>query len=136
MARRMYSIDQINSEKPSDINIVAGTGINIDSSATSKTISLALYQHNIDMFSFDNSMHAYKTIYSTYSEPVTNKQELINYLLKSDADMSATGTAESHTKLIYSIQSDGSLHYTDMQGNEGAYIDDYEIYDGVVAIGG
>ena len=135
MARRMYSIDQINSEKPSDINIVAGTGINIDSSATSKTISLALYQHNISISSFDDSMHAYMTVYSVNSAPATTKQELVDNLLAS-TEMSATGTAESHTKLIYAIDSTGQLHYTDMAGNQLMYTDDYNVVDTVVVIGG
>ena len=128
MARRMYSIDQINSEKPADINLVAGTGINIDSSATSKTISLALYQHNISISSFDDSMHAYMTVYSVSSAPVTTKQELVDNLLAS-TEMSATGTAESLTKLIYAIDSTGQLLYTDLQGNAGVYSDDYNVVD-------
>ena len=128
MARRMYSIDQINSEKPADINLVAGTGINIDSSATSKTISLALYQHNISISSFDDSMHAYMTVYSVSSAPVTTKQELVDNLLAS-TEMTATGTAESHTKLIYAIDSTGQLLYTDLQGNAGVYSDDYNVVD-------
>ena len=135
MARRMYSIDQINSEKPSDINLVAGTGINIDSSATSKTISLSLYQHNISIFSLDNSVNAYMTVYSVNSAPVTTKQELVDNLLAS-SDMPATGAAESHTKLIYAINSQGELLYTDMAGNPNIYSDDYTVVDTVVAIGG
>ena len=135
MARRMYSIDQINSEKPSDINIVAGTGINIDSSATSKTISLSLYQHNISIFSLDNSVNAYMTVYSVNSAPVTNKQELVDNLLTS-VDMPATGTAESLTKLIYAINAQGELLYTDMAGNPNVYSDDYNVVDTVVSIGG
>ena len=135
MARRMYSIDQINSEKPSDINIVAGTGINIDSSATSKTISLSLYQHNISISSFDDSMKAYMTVYSVNSATVATKQELVDNLLAS-SEMPATGTAESLTKLIYAIDSTGQLLYTDMTGNEGIYSDDYNVVDTVVAIGG
>ena len=128
MARRMYSIDQINSEKPSDINLVAGAGINIDSSATSKTISLALYQHNISISSFDDSMHAYMTVYSVNSAPVTTKQELVDNLL-AGSDMSATGTAESHTKLVYAIDSTGQILYTDMAGTAGVYSDDYTVVD-------
>ena len=135
MARRMYSIDQINSEKPSDINLVAGTGINIDSSATSKTISLSLYQHNISISSYDDSMHAYMTVYSVNSAPATTKQELVDNLL-ADSFMPATGTAESHTKLIYAIDSTGQLHYTDLAGNAGIYSDDYTVADTVVVIGG
>ena len=135
MARRMYSIDQINSEKPSDINLVAGTGINIDSSATSKTISLSLYQHNISISSFDDSMKAYMTVYSVNSASATNKQELVDNLLAS-SEMPATGTAESHTKLIYAIDSTGQILYTDMAGNEGIYSDDYNVVDNTVAIGG
>lgn len=130
MARRMYSIDQINSEKPSDINLVAGTGINIDSSATSKTISLSLYQHNISISSLDDSMKAYMTVYSVNSAPVTNKQELVDNLLAS-TEMSATGTAEGLTKLIYAIDSTGQLLYTDMAGNAGVYSDDYNVIDTV-----
>lgn len=128
MARRMYSIDQINSEKPSDINLVAGTGINIDSSATSKTISLSLYRHNISISAFDDSMHAYMTVYSVNSAPATNKQELVDNLLAS-TEMPATGTAESLTKLIYAIDSTGQLLYTDMQGTAGLYSDDYNVVD-------
>ena len=135
MARRMYSIDQINSEKPSDINIVAGNGINIDSSATSKTISLSLYRHNISISSFDDSMTAYMTVYSVNSAPATTKQELVDNLL-SGSSMSATGTAETNTKLIFLIDSAGQLHYTDMAGNAGMYSDDYTIVDTVSAIGG
>ena len=128
MARRMYSIDQINSEKPADINIVAGNGININSSATSKTISLALYQHNISISSYDDSMKAYITVYSVNSAPATNKQELVDNLL-ADSFMSATGTAESLTKLIYAIDSTGQLHYTDLAGTAGVYSDDYNVVD-------
>lgn len=135
MARRMYSIDQINSEKPSDINIVAGNGININSSATSKTISLSLYQHNISISSFDDSMHAYMTVYSVNSAPVTTKQELLDNLL-SGSNMSATGTAESLTKLIYAIDSTGQLLYADLAGTAGLYSDDYNVVDTVVALGG
>ena len=50
--------------------------------------------------------------------------------------MSATGTAESHTKLIYAIDSTGQLHYTDMAGNQLMYTDDYNVVDTVVVIGG
>ena len=134
MARRMYSIDQINSEKPSDINIVAGTGINIDSAATSKTISLSLYQHNISIFSLDDSISAYMTVYSVNSSPVTNKQELVDNLLTTN--MPATGTAETKTKLIYAINSQGELLYTDLAGNENIYTDDYIVTDEVTSIGG
>lgn len=135
MARRMYSIDQINSEKPSDINIVAGNGININSSATSKTISLSLYQHNISISSFDDSMHAYMTVYSVNSAPVTTKQELVDNLLM-NSSMPSTGTAETNTKLIFLIDSAGQLHYTDLAGNQGIYSEDYIVSDTVVAIGG
>ena len=135
MARRMYSIDQINSEKPSDINIVAGTGINIDSSATSKTISLSLYQHNISIFSLDGSLNAYMTVYSVNSAPVATKQELVDNLL-ADSTMPATGTAESLTKLIYAINAQGELLYTDMAGNQNIYSDDYTVSDTVVSLGG
>lgn len=135
MARRMYSIDQINSEKPADINLVAGTGINIDSSATSKTISLSLYAHNISISAFDDSMKAYMTVYSVNSSPVTTKQELVDNLL-AGSEMTATGTAESLTKLIYAIDSTGQLHYTDLTGTAGLYSDDYTVSDTVVAIGG
>ena len=135
MARRMYSIDQINSEKPSDINIVAGNGINIDSSATSKTISLSLYRHNISISSFDDSMNAYMTVYSVNSSPATTKQELVDNLL-SGSSMSATGTAETNTKLIFLIDSTGQLHYTDMAGNHLIYSDDYIVDDSVISIGG
>lgn len=135
MARRMYSIDQINSQKPSDINLIAGTGINIDSSATSKTISLSLYQHNISISAYDDSMQAYMTVYSVNSAPVATKQELVDNLLGSNS-MPATGTAESLTKLIFLMDSAGQLHYTDLQGNQNIYSNDYIVSDTVVAIGG
>ena len=114
MARRMYSIDQINSEKPT---------------------SLELYMHNVHISSYDGSMNAYITVYSVNSAPATTKQELIDNLLLS-MYMPATGTAESHTKLIYAIYQSGQILYTDMQGNEGLYSDDYTVEDQVVAIGG
>ena len=135
MARRMYSIDQISG---SNVTFVAGDGINIEENKVDKsvTITLSLYQHNLNIYSSDDSIHAYMTIYSTYYEPVTDKISLSEYLLSlSENEMPATGTAENHTKLIYSIQSDGSLHYTDLQGNEGIYIDDYTVIDSVVPIG-
>ena len=135
MARRMYSIDQISGEKPSDINIVAGNGINIDSSATSKTISLSLYQHNISIFSLDSSMNAYMTVYNVSSAPVTTKQELVDNIIM-DSTMPATGTAESLTKLIYAINAQGELLYTDLAGNTNIYSDDYNLFDEVVSIGG
>ena len=134
MARRMYSIDQISGGH--ETTLVAGNGININQDASAATISLSLYQHNIDIFSFDESMHAYMTIYSTYSESVVSKEELINNLLLTDSDMPATGFAENYTKIIYVMQNDGSLHYTDLQGNTGSYFDDYIVSDLVVAIGG
>ena len=127
MARRMYSIDQISS----DISFVAGNGININNN----TISLSLYQHNISISSFDDSMQAYMTVYSVNSSPATNKQELVDNLLNNNS-MSATGTAESLTKLIFLIDSAGQLHYTDMAGTAGIYSDDYIVSDTVVAIGG
>ena len=43
--------------------------------------------------------------------------------------MSATGTAESLTKLIYAIDSTGQLHYTDLAGTAGIYSDDYNVVD-------
>ena len=131
MARRMYSIDQISG----DISFVAGNGINIDSSATSKTISLSLYQHNISIFSLDGSLNAYMTVYSVNSAPVATKQELVDNLLSSNT-MPATGTAETYTKLIYAINSQGELLYTDIAGNQLMYSDDYIVSDSVVAIGG
>ena len=127
MARRMYSIDQINS----DISFVAGNGININNN----TISLSLYQHNIQLTSYDDSMQAYMTVYSVNSAPVTTKQELVDNLLNNNS-MPATGTAETLTKLIFLIDSAGQLHYTDLQGNSGIYSDDYIVNDAVVAIGG
>ena len=69
------------------------------------------------------------TVSSINSAAVTNKQELVDNLLTSD--MTATGTAESHTKLIYAIDSTGQLLYTDMQGNAGIYSDDYNVVDNV-----
>ena len=129
MARRMYSIDQINSEQST---FVAGNGINIHSS---KTISLSLYRHNISISSFDDSMTAYMTVYSVNSAPATTKQELVDNLL-SGSSMPATGTAETNTKLIFLIDSTGQLHYTDMAGNHLIYSDDYIVDDSVISIGG
>ena len=114
MARRMYSIDQINSEKPT---------------------SLDLYMHNVHLSSYDGSMNAYITVYSVNSSPATTKQELIDNLLLS-MYMPATGTVESNTKIIYAIYQSGQLLYTDMQGNEGLYSDDYTVEDLVTSIGG
>ena len=133
MARRMYSIDQISGGH--DVTYVAGNGINIDSSASAATISLSLYQHNVHISSYDNSLNAYMTVYSVNSSPATTKQELIDNLLVS-MYMPATGTAENKTKLIYAIYQSGELLYTDMQGNEGLYSDDYTVEDQVVSIGG
>ena len=132
MARRMYSIDQIGGGH--DMTLVAGNGINISSSASSATISLSLYQHNITIFSLDNSISAYMTVYSVNSSPVTNKQELVDNLLTTN--MPATGTAETKTKIIYAINSQGELLYTDMAGNENIYSDDYIVTDEVTSIGG
>ena len=131
MARRMYSIDQISGGH--ETTYTAGSGINIDSSAA--TISLSLYQHNISISSFDDSMTAYMTVYSVNSSPVTNKQELVDNLLM-NSSMSATGTAETNTKLIFLIDSAGQLHYTDLQGNQNIYSDDYIVSDTVISIGG
>ena len=131
MARRMYSIDQISGGH--ETTYTAGTGINIDSSAA--TISLSLYQHNISISSFDDSMQAYMTVYSVNSAPVTTKQELLDNLLGSNS-MPATGTAETLTKLIFLIDSAGQLHYTDLQGNQNIYSDDYIVSDTVTSIGG
>ena len=133
MARRMYSIDQIGGGH--DMTLVAGNGINVSSSASSATISLSLYQHNISIFSLDGSVQAYMTVYSVNSAAVTNKQELVDNLLV-DSSMSATGTAETNTKLIYAINSQGELLYTDMAGNQGMYSNDYTVSDTVIAIGG
>ena len=131
MARRMYSIDQISGGH--ETTYTAGSGINIDSSAA--TISLSLYQHNISIFSLDGSMNAYITVYNVSSAPVTTKQELVDNLLAS-SDMPATGTAESLTKLIYAINAQGELLYTDLAGNTNIYSDDYNLFDDVVSIGG
>ena len=128
MARRMYSIDQIGGGH--DVTYVAGNGINIDAA----TISLSLYQHNITIFSLDNSISAYMTVYSVNSSPVTTKQELVDNLLTTN--MPATGTAETKTKIIYAINSQGELLYTDMAGNESIYSDDYIVTDEVTSIGG
>ena len=137
MARRMYSIDQISG---SNVNFVAGNGINIENNEVDKsvTISLILYKHNIEIVSFDQSMHAYFTIYSTYDLPVSSKQELVDNLLAigEGGDMSATGFAENHTKIIYAIETFGTLHYTDLQGNEGMYDDDYAVSDALTFLGG
>ena len=133
MARRMYSIDQIGGGH--DVTLVAGNGINVSSSASSATISLSLYQHNISIFSLDSSVNAYMTVYSINSSPVTTKQELVDNLLV-DSSMPATGTAETNTRLIYAINSQGELLYTDMAGNQGMYSDDYTVSDTVNTIGG
>ena len=128
MARRMFSVDQISG---SNVNFVAGNGINIENNK----ISLSLYQHNISIFSLDSSVSAYMTVYSINSAPVTTKQELVDNLLV-DSVMPATGTAESNTRLIYAINSQGELLYTDMTGNQGIYSDDYIVSDTVVSVGG
>ena len=128
MARRMFSVDQISG---SNVNFVAGNGINIENNK----ISLSLYQHNISISSFDDSMQAYMTVYSVSSAPVTAKQELVDNLLM-NSSMPATGTAESLTKLIYAINAQGELLYTDLQGNPSIYSDDYTVTDEVVSIGG
>ena len=133
MARRMYSIDQIGGGH--DMTIISGNGINVSSSASSATISLSLYQHNISIFSLDSSVNAYMTVYSVNSAPVTTKQELVDNILM-DSTMPATGTAESLTKLIYAINAQGELLYTDLQGNTNIYSDDYNVFDEVVSIGG
>ena len=132
MARRMYSIDQIGGGH--DMTLVAGNGINVSSSASSATISLSLYQHNITIFSLDGSLNAYMTVYSVNSAAVTNKQELVDNLLVSN--MPATGTAETHTRIIYAINTQGELLYTDLQGNPNMYSDDYTVTDEVTSIGG
>ena len=128
MARRMYSVDQISG---SNVNFVAGNGINI----ADNKISLSLYQHNITIFSLDAAMNAYMTVYSVNSAPVTTKQELVDNLLSS-SNMPVTGTAENLTKLIYAINAQGELLYTDLQGNPSIYSDDYTVTDEVVSIGG
>ena len=132
MARRMYSIDQIGGGH--DMTLVAGNGIDVTSSASSATISLSLYQHNITIFSLDNSISAYMTVYSVNSSPVTTKQELVDNLLTTN--MPATGTAETYTKFIYAINTQGELLYTDMNGNPNIYSNDYTVTDDVVSIGG
>ena len=128
MARRLYSIDQISG---GNVNFVAGNGINI----ADNKISLSLYQHNISISSYDDSMNAYMTVYSVSSAPVTTKQELVDNIL-TNSSMPATGTAESLTKLIYAINAQGELLYTDLQGNTNIYSDDYNVFDEVVSIGG
>ena len=128
MARRMFSVDQISG---SNVNFVAGNGINI----ADNTISLSLYQHNISISAFDDSMQAFMTVYSVNSAPVTTKQELVDNLLGSNS-MPATGTAESLTKLIFLMDSAGQLHYTDLAGNAGIYSEDYIVNDSVTSIGG
>lgn len=133
MARRMYSIDQIGGGH--DMTLVAGNGINVSSSASSATISLSLYQHNISIFSLDSSVNAYMTVYSVNSSPVTTKQELVDNILM-NSTMPATGTAESLTRLIYAINAQGELLYTDLQGNPNIYSGDYNLFDEVVSIGG
>ena len=133
MARRMYSIDQIGGGH--DMTLTAGNGININQDASAATISLSLYQHNISISSYDDSMNAYMTVYSVSSAPVTTKQELVDNLLM-NSSMPATGAAESLTKLIFLIDSAGQLHYTDLAGTAGIYSEDYIVSDTVVAIGG
>ena len=133
MARRMYSIDQISGGH--DMTLTAGNGININQDASAATISLSLYQHNISISSLDGSLNAYMTVYSVNSAPVTTKQELVDNLLTTNT-MPATGTAESHTKLIFAINVQGELLYTDMAGNQSMYSDDYNVVDDVVSIGG
>lgn len=133
MARRMYSIDQISGGH--DMTLVAGNGININQDASAATISLSLYQHNISIFSLDGSLNAYMTVYNVSSAPVTTKQELLDNILM-DSTMPATGTAESLTKLIYAINAQGELLYTDLAGNTNIYSDDYNLFDEVVSIGG
>ena len=128
MARRMYSVDQISG---SNVNFVAGNGISI----ADNKISLSLYQHNISIFSLDNSVNAYMTVYSVSSAPATTKQELVDNILSSST-MPATGAAESLTKLIYAINAQGELLYTDLAGNPNIYSDDYNVTDEVVSIGG
>ena len=113
MARRMFSVDQISG------NI---------------THNIELYQHNITLTSYDDTMQAFMTVYSTYSQPITTKQELADNLLASS--MPATGTADSFTKIIFLIDSAGQPHYTDMQGNQGIYSTDYTVEDTVVSLGG
>ena len=75
------------------------------------------------------------TVYSVNSAAVTNKQELVDNLLV-DSSMPATGTAETNTRLIYAINSQGELLYTDMNGNPNMYSGDYTVSDTVIAIGG
>ena len=128
MARRMFSVDQISG---SNVNFVAGNGINI----ADNKISLSLYQHNISIFSLDSSVNAYMTVYSVNSAPATTKQELVDNLLMNSI-MPATGTAETNTKIIYAINSQGELLYTDMAGNQVMYSEDYIVSDTVVSIGG
>ena len=128
MARRMFSIDQISG---SNVNFVAGNGISI----ADNNISLSLYQHNISIFSLDSSANAYMTVYSVNSAPVTTKQELVDNILM-NSTMPATGAAESLTKLIYAINAQGELLYTDLQGNPNIYSGDYNLFDEVVSIGG
>lgn len=128
MARRMFSVDQISG---SNVNLVAGNGINI----ADNTISLSLYQHNISISSYDDSMQAYMTVYSVSSAPVTTKQELVDNLLM-NSSMPATGAAESLTKLIFLIDSAGQLHYTDLTGTAGIYSEDYIVSDSVTSLGG
>ena len=133
MARRMYSIDQISGGH--DMNLTAGNGININQDTSAATISLSLYQHNISISSYDDSMNAYMTVYSVNSAAVTSKQELVDNLLL-NSSMPATGTAETNTKLIFLIDSVGQLHYTDLTGTTGIYSEDYIVSDTVTSIGG
>ena len=133
MARRMYSIDQISGGH--DMTLTAGNGININQDASAATISLSLYRHNISIFSLDGTVNAYITVYNVSSAPVTTKQELVDNILM-DSTMPATGTAESLTKLIYAINAQGELLYTDLAGNPNIYSGDYNLFDEVVSIGG
>ena len=80
-------------------------------------------------------MNAYMTVYNVSSAPVATKQELVDNILM-ESTMPATGTAESLTKLIYAINAQGELLYTDLAGNTNLYSDDYNLFDEVVSIGG
>lgn len=120
-----------------EVPVVPGNGINIDASADSKSVkvSIDLYQHNIHLYNTENGVSVYMTIYSTYNNPVVNKQELIEHLL-AQSNMPATGVTENYMKLVYSIDSAGQLYSTDLQGEQSIYSDDYTVEDLVTSIGG
>ena len=120
-----------------ELPVVPGNCINIDATPNSQAIeiSVKLYMHNIHLYLTDDSMNAYLTIYSAYSEPVVNKQELVEHLLAQN-NMPATGVTENYMKIVYAIDSAGQLYCTDLQGQQTIYSDDYTVEDLPVQLGG